>query len=286
MVDIGERIVAYAGQARPGTPYTPPSRTQRERLAQGVGRLLDGDAEGAERDLGAAGFRVTALTDTVSGRRYDEVAARGTGAEARWGRLYVTADARVRWSVQVPHPVADRGTEAVGARLLEGTPGGALVLAGAHRTAGRGDAADVAHRTDSVFHAIVSELQERGVPGIQVHGFARTPDRPHDVILSTGAARTAPGEVVRLADRMDGGDLRVCRGWADRCPLEGTTNVQGRAAKRRGVTFLHAELAPEVRSGGAETARAVAALSGLLVDWSEGPHAPLTPPAPAAPRSR
>ncbi|WP_405851844.1 hypothetical protein OG361_03825 [Streptomyces sp. NBC_00090] len=268
LVDLGDRILEYARQSEARTGYTPPDDTRRERLARGVGHLLDGDRAEAEKLLGDAGFRVTGLTDTASGRRYDEVAAREPGAEARWGRLYVNADAGVRWSVQVPHPVADRGTESLGARLLEGTPGGALVLAGAHRTAGRGDAADVAHRTDSVFHAIVSELQKRGIPGLQLHGFARTPDRPYDAILSTGAAQTAPEEAAELAELMEGRDLRVCRGWADRCPLEGTTNVQGKTAKRHDATFIHAELAPGARGDGPEAARALTALSTLLSTWS------------------
>lgn len=55
--------------------------------------------------------------------------------------------------------MSDRDTEPLGIRLLEDNPGGSLVLAGAHRRAGRGDAADVAHREDSAFHTIVVELQ-------------------------------------------------------------------------------------------------------------------------------
>ncbi|MFF4229110.1 hypothetical protein [Streptomyces sp. NPDC001820] len=269
LVDLDDRVLEYAKQAEVRAPYTPPSDTQRERLARGVGHLLDGDLEEAEQLLATVGFEVTRLTDTASGRRYDEVAAREPGTKARWGRLYVNADADVRWNVQVPHPVADRGTEILGARLLENTPGGALVLAGAHRTSGRGDAADVAHRTDSAFHAIVSELQKRGVPGLQLHGFARASDRPYDAILSTGAAQTAPEEAAVLADFMEGGELRVCRGWSDRCPLEGATNVQGKAAKRHNTTFIHVELAPEARGDENEAAQALTALSRLLSTWSD-----------------
>lgn len=269
LVDLDDRILEYAEQAEAREPYTPPGDTQRKRLADGVGHLLDGDLEEARRLLDSVGFRVTRLTDTASGRRYHEVAARKPGIRARWGRLYVNADSAVRWSVQVPHPVADRGTESLGTRLLENVPGGALVIAGAHRTAGRGDAADVAHRTDSAFHAIVTEMFERRIPGLQLHGFARASDRPYDAILSTGVAQTAPQEATALADRMEAGDLRVCRGWSDRCPLEGTTNVQGKAAKRHGATFIHAELAPEARGDEPEAARALAALDGLLTTWAE-----------------
>ncbi|WP_406863262.1 hypothetical protein ABZO31_23605 [Streptomyces sp. HUAS MG47] len=269
LVDLDDRIVEYAKQAGSRERYTPPGKKQRRQLAEGVGRLLDGDLEEAERLLDSVGFRVNRLTDTASGRRYNEVAAREPGTEARWGRLYVHADSGVRWNVQVPHPVADRGTEALGARLLEDVPGGALVVAGAHRTAGRGDAADVAHRTDSVFHAIVMEMQRRRIPGLQLHGFARASNRPYEAILSTGAAETAPAEADAVADRMESSDLRVCRGWSDRCPLEGTQNVQGEGATRYGATFVHAELAPDARGDEPRAEAVREALSGLLTTWNE-----------------
>lgn len=269
LVDLDGRIIDYARRAAAREPYTPPDDTRRERLARGVGRLLDGDPGDAARILAGAGFRVTRLTDAASGRRYDEVAARERGAEDRWGRLYVPADGDVRWSVQVPHPVADRDTEVLAARLLDGTPHGALILAGAHRASGRGDSADVAHRTDSAFHAIVLELQKRDVPGIQLHGFAKASDRPYDAVLSTGAARTASEDAGRLADRMEGRGVRVCRAWSAACPLEGTTNVQGKAAQRHGTPFLHVELAPEARGGGREAERVRTELAGLLETWSD-----------------
>ncbi|WP_234315376.1 hypothetical protein [Streptomyces globisporus] len=269
LVDLDARIVEYAEQAGSRAPYTPPGDAQRESLAQGVGHLLDGERAQAEKRLAAVGFHVTRLTDSATGRRYDEVAALKAGPEARWGRLYVSADATVRWSVQVPHPVADRGTESLGARLLEDTPGGTLVLAGAHRTSGREDAADVAHRSDSAFQAIVMELQKRGVPGLQLHGFAKGPGRPYDAILSTGVAQAAPEEVAALAAHMETRDLRVCRGWADRCPLEGTRNVQGGTAERHHATFVHAELAPAARGDATKATEARAALSELLRTWSK-----------------
>ncbi|MFE4862434.1 hypothetical protein [Streptomyces sp. NPDC056670] len=268
LVDLDSRIVDYARKAAERKPYTPPSADEREHIAQGVGHLLDGDVALAEELFDSAGFRLSRLTDAASGRRYDEVAARTPGPRERWGRLYVNADADVRWSVQVPHPVSDSGTERLGARLLEETPRGALVLAGAHRTAGQGDAADVAHRTDSVFHAVITEMNKRDIPGLQLHGFAAGEERPYDAILSTGAARSASRSATRLARHMKDQDLRVCQSWSDQCPLEGTTNVQGEDAKRRSGTFVHAELSPSARNEGKAT-QARTALRELLMEWSE-----------------
>jgi hypothetical protein len=268
LVDLRGRILHYTAAFREDGPYTPPDEDGRARLARAVGRLLEGDARRAEKLLAPLGLGVTRLTDTASGRRYDEVAATGPGDSAHWGRLYLSADADVRWSVQVPHPRSDRNTEDLGVRLLEDTPGGALVLAGAHRRAGGDGAADVAHREDSAFHAVVAELYGRGIPGIQVHGYEDSSDRPYDAVLSTGAAQSAPGEVVALADRMAADGLEVCRGWSARCPLEGRTNAQGRAAQRRHATFVHLELAPHARGGGRDADEAAEAVSALLAAWA------------------
>ncbi|MEU3545915.1 hypothetical protein [Streptomyces longwoodensis] len=274
LVDLSSRVLSYTATFRPDAPYTPPDGEQREQLARAVGRLLTGDARTAEHLLAPIGLKVTRLTDTPSGRRYDEIAATGDGDSAHWGRLYLNADSRVRWSAQVPHPVSDRGTERLGLRLLEDNTGGALVLAGAHRRAGRTDAADVAHREDSAFHAIVVELQKRGVPGVQLHGFAEEQgeddeDDRYDAVLSTGAVQSAPAEVVALADRFEAEGLRVCRGWSARCRLEGRTNVQGKAAQRQHVTFVHLELAPSARGTGRDADRAADGLAGLLTAWAQ-----------------
>ncbi|MET9526308.1 hypothetical protein ABZX91_28790 [Streptomyces coeruleorubidus] len=268
MVDLRSRILAYTADLEPDAAYSPPDDTQRGRVAESVGHLLDGDATKAERLLDPLGLKLTRLTDTESGRRYDEIAASGPGRAERWGRLYLTADSDVRWNAQVPHPVSDRDTERLGVRLLEDNPGGSLILAGAHRDAGRRDAADVAHRADSVFHAIVVELQKRDVPGVQLHGFAKDSDRPYEAVLSTGAARSTLTEAAALADAMQSDGLRVCRGWSARCPLEGATNVQGKAAERHHAKFLHVELSPKARGDGNDADAATAALSGLVTTWN------------------
>ncbi|MET8331906.1 hypothetical protein [Streptomyces sp. NPDC005181] len=270
LVDLRSRILGYTAKFRADSPYTPPGKAQRARLAKAVGSLLSGDAQEAERQLAPLGLGLTRLTDTDSGRRYDEIAATGTGESTRWGRLYLNADSTVRWDAQVPHPVSDRDTEALGIRLLEENPGGALVLAGAHRQAGEDDAAEVAHREDSAFHTVVVELQKRGVPGVQLHGFTDSSDRPYDAVVSTGAVETAPVEVAAMADRMDDDGLRVCRAWAARCPLEGKTNVQGRSAQREHAGFVHVELARHARADdGRDTEEAADALAGLVTAWNE-----------------
>ncbi|MFE4668417.1 hypothetical protein ACFRI7_04510 [Streptomyces sp. NPDC056716] len=269
-MDLRSRVLTYTEDLPPDGEYHPPGESERERLADGVAELLTGDAAAADQKLAPLGLGVTRLTDTASGRRYDEIAAAGPGPAAQWGRLYLTADSSPRWNVQVPHPTADRHTDELGTRLLEETPGGALVVAGAHRRAGDDGAADVAHREDSAFHTIVVELQQHGVPGVQLHGFADADDRPYDAVLSTGAAENTLGEVTALADRMERDGLEVCRGWQSRCPLEGATNVQGKAAQRLHVPFVHVELAPGARGTGSDASVTADALADLTATWNDG----------------
>jgi hypothetical protein len=271
--DLADVVAGYTGRFGPGRGYRPPAPADRGGVAEGVGLLLDGRCEQARQRLSRLDFTVRTLVDRVSGRRYAEVADLTDGAVVPrgWGRVYVDLDSRVRWSVQVPHPVSDQGTEQLGVRVLRGSPGGVLVIAGAHRGAGQAGAADVAHRRDTVFHAVCAELARRGLPGIQLHGFAAASAPGYDVVASTGAGEVARPEGLRLADALAEHDFRVCRAWTRACPLAGRRNVQGRAADAVRAPFLHLEFAPALRAEGPARERAATAVAKITGRWSRGP---------------
>ena len=223
--------------------------------------------------LSGVDFEIRTVTDRATGRRYAEV---GDGTEngpapRGWGRVYIGLGSPSHWSVQVPHPAADAHTEEVGVNVLRGSHGGILVIAGAHRRAGRGNAADVAHRTDSVFDAVCDELADRGIPGIQVHGFADDSAPGYDVIASTGDGETARPEGRALADALLARTFHVCRAWARPCPLEGRSNVQGRRAATEDVPFLHVEFSNTIRTSPALPQRAAEALTTVTAAWSAKP---------------
>ncbi|WP_369218443.1 hypothetical protein [Streptomyces flavofungini] len=265
-----ERIITdYTSGFDEDSGYRRPTREDRRTLAESVALLLDGKRSEAERRLADMDFAVRTVRDPVGGRRYAEVADRSEGGAAPrgWGRVYIDLDSPVRWSVQVPHPVADRNTERLGAQLLSRAPGGILVVAGAHREAGRGDTADVAHRRDSVFHAICAELVRRGLPGVQLHGMADDSAPKHDIVASTGRGRDAVTEGRDLADALRERGYDVCRAWARKCPLEGRTNLQGRAAAFHDVPWLHLEFGPDLRLHPAHARKAVDALADLTRTW-------------------
>ncbi|MGA4839006.1 hypothetical protein [Streptomyces sp. G45] len=270
--DLVRRITSFTSGFHEDSGYRRPSADVRRAAASGVAALVDRRRERAERRLASAHLSVRTVTDSATGRRYAEVAeVRDRSADAAsprgWGRVYVDLDSPVRWSVQVPHPVADRDTERLGAELLRRARGGVLVVAGAHRKAGRGDEADVAHERRSVFHAIVEELAERGLPGIQVHGMADDSAPDHDVVASTGRGREAVREGRDLARALARRGYEVCRSWARSCPLEGRANVQGRDAKAQESEFLHVEFAPKMRTESRHRRAAVAALAEVTRDW-------------------
>ncbi|MFF6994533.1 hypothetical protein ACFY93_06170 [Streptomyces sp. NPDC008313] len=269
-VDLADSVSAYTSRFTPDHGFRAPSATERRTLAEGVGLLLDGRRDQAVRRLAQVDFAVRTVIDSGSGRRFAEVYDQAEQARAPrgWGRVYVGLGHRPRWSVQVPHPVADRATEQLGVRVLRSAPGGILIVAGAHRKAARGDAADVAHRRDTVFHAVCAELARRGIPGVQLHGFAAGSAPGYDVVASTGAGRSGRADGRRLADALRKRNVEVCRGWVRTCPLEGRENVQGRAAAAEDVPFLHIEFAPSVRGDDRLAAEAVAAIRTVTSRWA------------------
>ncbi|MEU9480877.1 hypothetical protein [Streptomyces sp. NPDC048191] len=271
-IDLAREVARYTGPFAPDRGYLPPGRSDREAIAAAIGLLLDGHRKQAEEQLSQRDFTVRTVLDRPSGRRFTEVADRTDAAAPRgWGRVYLDLDHRPSWSVQVPHPGFDLGTEQLGVRVLRGSRGGILVIAGAHRKAGPGNSADVAHRPDTVFHAICAELARRGMPGVQLHGFAASAVPGYDVVASTGVGTAARPEGRELADALRDHGFRVCRAWVRSCPLEGRTNVQGQVADADHVPFLHVEFSPEVRAGGRPAERAAAAIAVITGRWAREP---------------
>lgn len=272
-IDLAREVEDYTSRFGPDHGYRQPDRADRTAIAEAVGLLLDGHRDQAERLLSQRDLTVRTVFDRVSKHRYTEVADRTDDAVTPrgWGRVYMDLDHGPRWSVQVPHPVADHDTEQLGVRVLRGSPGGVLVIAGAHRKAGRGDSADMAHRRDTVFYAICAELVRRGMPGVQLHGMAASSAPGYDVVASTGAGSAGRADGRSLADALRTHGFHVCRAWARKCPLEGEENVEGRAADAAHVPFLHVEFAPEVRVDGPPADRAATAVSEITRRWAAAP---------------
>ncbi|MFF7729299.1 hypothetical protein [Streptomyces sp. NPDC008001] len=279
-VDLGRHITDYTDGITADGSYRIPTERERRAVADGVRAVLDGDRATAARRLSGVGYTVRTLADGSGGARYAEVADATREGEVRrgWGRVYVGLGGPAHWQVQVPHPSADQRTEQLGIGLLRGAPGGVLVLAGAHRAADSGagpDAADVAHRPDSVFAAVSDALADRHLPAVQVHGFADSSLPDHDVVVSPGSGEAGLPAARRLAAAYRAQGLRVCEVWERYCGrLEGRTNVEGEYAGKAGVPFVHVEHSRQVRDDDGLVAKAVRALVEIARTWAAAPRTP------------
>jgi hypothetical protein len=264
-LSLDDHVAALAKRLHPDQLYRAVTTAEERRAITAVDHLVGGDVEAAESHFATLGFTLNRTHDAAS-HRDCVVAAAEENTDRAWGLLVVApGTGRPDVLIEVPHPRADRDTEQIGLALFRAVPGSALLIAGAHRRAA-GCAADVAHRTDSLFGAVADDLAQRGSFQIQLHGFADDSLRGKDVVISTGKARVG-ARSKRLAESLDDIGLEVCRAWTKRCTaLEGKQNVQGNAAARRGLPFLHLELNNTTRMDPTRRSAVVAALACALTD--------------------
>jgi hypothetical protein len=245
--DLDTLLARLAAGARPDGPYRPPSTAERQSAVAAIRRVIAGNASSDDtKALAALGMRTGTGLDAATGRRY-AVSASEPGAERGWGAAIADlSPCSTQLLVEVPHLRSDLHTEDLGLALFRAVPSSVLLVAGAHRRAMNGEA-DVAHRTDSLFHAVATDVGARGVLQIQLHGFddASLPDK--DAVVSAGAG--APGPAAEgVAQQLALLGLNVCRAWTAGCgSLEGRTNVQGQAAAAAGTAFVHLELSRTIR---------------------------------------
>ena len=230
----------FAAALRPDAPYRPPEPDERRALVATLtklGPLTPGTSP--------PGFRTSRGVDPRTGRPFAILSSTPNG-ERGWGLYLVDLSSAARVAVQVPHPRADLRTERLGVALFRQLPGAVLMVAGTHRRVANG-AGDVAHETDSMFHAVAEDQSRRGLPQIQLHGFEDTSLPDADVILSAGAGEHRR-EHEDAADRIERAGLRVCAAWRSRCgDLEGRRNRQGIAAADENTPFVHVEISRTVR---------------------------------------
>jgi hypothetical protein len=257
--DPDDVLSGFASSLSPDAPYRPPTQTEREDAAAALLTIAEGLVPPAARaTLQRLGFSITEGTDPATGRRYALV-LNELGTDRAWGVYLADLTGPATLAVEVPHPNFDLHTERLGVALHRQDAGSMLLMAGAHRRAADG-AADVAHREDSLFHAVATGLAERKLPQVQLHGFHDASLPGAEVVISAGAADASP-MIRTAAGRLAEAGFGTCRAWAQQCgDLEGTRNVQGKAAARLGTVFIHVECARTVRDDPARRAALVRAL--------------------------
>ena len=256
-----EQTVA-AGPGRESPDYRAPGVLEAHRLGGAVLALLAGadevkvpDGARALEAVDGAGRQVAVVAEDADG-----------GAPAGWG-LYAVAPGGgtpPRLVVEVPHPRADRRTELLGTELFTALRADALLVAGAHRTAGDG-AADVAHQPASAFAAVDRALVGPGTVVLQLHGFDES-RHPGDAEVVLSSAESTPGDLVEDLDgAFEGAGFDTCVYDGDSCEaLAGTQNAQAAHAHAVGATFVHLELAEELRTDASSRREVTEVLSSVL----------------------
>lgn len=251
LVSVGDpdaTVTSVAAGVNRNQPYTAPAEGERTDAGLGLARLAIGDLVGATTLLDPLGFTVTGDMDQATGRRYAMAVSETTTARA-WGVYLADLSAPLSLCIAVPHPRSDRRCEELALLLWRAVPGSLLAMAAVHRAAADGTA-DHARNTASVFHHLwTGVVGPRGVPQVQVHGFADA-SATEQVVVSTGAGPVTPA-AVRIADEISATGLITTRNWDGTANpgLDATTNQQGIAADTNGWVWAHVELNRTVRDG-------------------------------------
>lgn len=263
-VDLGATVerVIEAGPGRDSSAYRTPAPLLAHQLGGTVLAYLAGaddppvpDGLAALEAVDAAGRPVRVVTEDA-----DEDVARGLGVYAvRQG-----TGAPPDLVVEVPHPRADQRTEDLGVQLFTALDAQVLLVAGAHRTAGDG-AADVAHEPASAFAAVDRAVVGEDTVVLQIHGFDESEHEGSAEVVLSSAESTPADLVEELAEELEDADFDTCVYDGERCrALGGTQNVQAAHARTVGATFVHLELAANLRESGQERDRLVEVLVDVL----------------------
>ena len=253
-------ITALTAQSSPDQLYRPPTATERDQALAATNTMLGADLpQDTVTAFAELGFDARSATDPTTGRPY-RLAVSRPGDERSWGALVVDLGAPHSLLIEVPHTRSDELTEDVGLELFRAVPGSVLVLAGAHRRADGGHA-DVAHETDSLFHAMATRMADQGLSQLQLHGYADDNAPGEQAVVSAGVGDPAAW-AKQVAEKISTAGLDVCRAWQGGCDsLAGRTNVQGIAAAAKGQPFTHLEISRRVRDDAGQRTTLVTALA-------------------------
>ena len=280
-------------------PFRETTLTERETMARVLPEIFTaarskgpGDPARFAAALHAVGFKIEVWT---AGDRklwaILEEPTRRRGAGAYLVRLGPPEKEEIL--LQAPHADYDLGTGEMAARLFLAPPPGnaprALFLNTMHRyqlLPGQkerrpGSPADVAHNPNHLYTAATdAALQTGPMLVVQLHGFGtRTDDddaplpEGTTMVVSAGRDTGSTPRSTAIAERLRKAFGEGVRRFPEEAPVLGaTTNVQGRAARRRpGVDFVHVEIAAPLRKQLREGGPRLAELGAILFN-TEAPR--------------
>ena len=276
--DLRRRIAAIQDDMPPAgsNGFVVPTPTERADWKRLIEFLLDGNVQ-AVRSIIEQRFPSYALirfTDTGTDQTVWLLQERAP-VERGWGAVVVNPAADRDLVVEVPHPVFDLDTHTQGADLFRKTGARALLLAGTARCAndvpspcdgqssvcgafGPYRVSDMAHVTEAPFQAAHEVFTDRYPEAtvLNLHGNGNS--SCETVFLSDGVANETSSAVEELRQALQDRGVEAADSGTSTCPLEGTTNVQGRHTNGSTVpctepatsatgTFIHVEQRREFR---------------------------------------
>ncbi|UJR85036.1 hypothetical protein [Sandaracinus amylolyticus] len=260
--------------ARDTDAYRPPSAAARDAIAAAITAIAEERFEDALSSASAASY----VLCRGEGDDATLVVLRPSAPSSGHATLVIdTSDDARALILEAPHPLWDADTEAESAAIFARTGARAVLIAGTHRCGsdrdsgcdGTADAcgagaavreSDMAHATDSIFHAAHLALASAyaGALVVGVHGMSESGISVSD---GTSGDTTATSTVARFAralhTRFPTESITTCNDFGDPdvphdARLCGTTDVQGRhlngapdacvdAASAASGRFLHVE---------------------------------------------
>jgi len=264
--------------------YQAPTATERERFLAAIDALAEGGVSVADSILSEARYDARRIVDAATGRELHIIVER-VPVRRGWGTYIVAVDPSTSADIHVNHPVFDTDTHIVGAKIYRECDCRWLLMAGTHRYANEGDAADMARQWGSVFQAVHEHISPPGTYSVSVHGFAQgnydPPIGESDVVLSNGADGQgtlvpATPNAVRIRDRLREAGWTVGLVMEDEgyTRLTGSPNPQGRFSNDAfgAGRWIHLELARPLRSD-AEIRSRLSAVFGTWLRDEEGQDA-------------
>ena len=308
--DLRRRIAAIQDDMPPAgsNGFVVPTPTERSDWKRLIGFLLDGNIE-AVRSIIEQQFPSYALihfTDTGTDQPVWLLQERPP-IERGWGAVVVNPSADRDLVVEVPHPVFDLDTHTQGADLFRETGARVLLLAGTSRCANEAPSpcdgqssvcgtfgpyrvSDMAHVTNAPFQAAHEVFTDRfpAATVLNLHGNGNS--SCETVFLSDGVANETSSAVEDLRQALQDRGVEAGHPGTSMCPLEGTTNVQGRhtngstvpctePATSAAETFIHVEQRRDFR-GSPDRYQALIDAVKDIVPASSATQQRSRPPAP------
>ncbi|MBW7888163.1 MAG: T9SS type A sorting domain-containing protein [Bacteroidetes bacterium] len=162
-----------------------------------------------------------------------------------WGTYIFNPAGSNDLAVEAPHPIWDTNSWELAIKFFIAVKARWFLLAGTHRYANSDSSSDMAHVTQSVFHACHKRISTSAT--IQIHGFNKSSDKYDgypDAVISNGTLQ-AENILYTIKSNYEAKGFTAgvfsASTYSSLYKLGATTNTQGLWSNANGKTFIHVE---------------------------------------------